>query len=323
MAFFKDQWDSENYPSSEDYLEAKRNGTFNQYKAYIDKPSNAKPDTRRFDSRTSTEAKTKGMGSRHLDPQPKPFGGGMSMPKTGKGSFPFKFIVFLIALVMGFLPALTSILDSVTDKLNLEELLPNGQQVTESVITETAESELPLSKITTALPSDYFVLHSPTDGARESGSAEIDGLGRSALAALNFGTDSGDKPFYDLKLDNAQLKLLEASPFMKSADASMIFDEEGRLVEGASIELVITDLTNDGLKELLLYFTNGVDYPFVEVFYNTGEGPNPFKALEYFGSYEDLNITSEGIMQRIDESGNVYDEIETTPDGVFLLEGGN
>lgn len=322
MSFLSRQWDVENYPSSEDYLDARQRGTVAAHRNYLDKPAGASPDIPRAGT-IPNEPKYRNPGKNSpTTAQPKPFLGSLG-PTVDKKQPPLKIIIFIIALAVSFLPSLSKILDSITDELNLKELLPFEQkEATSGAVLSESSSEIS-THITTSLPFSFFKINSPLSSPSETGFAELDGIESGKISSLSFGIGNQQEPFFNVKLANQEVKLLELSPFKSSEDASKILNPDGTLVEGSSIELVFTDLTGDGLKDALVYYYNGVDYPFVEIFHNTATESEPFKPFEYFESYEKINITTEGILQRIDGSGNIYDEIEVTPDGVFLLEGGD
>jgi hypothetical protein len=318
MPLFKNQWAAKNYPSSEDYLEAQRTGTLGAKGARYNSAAGAEPDVRRVESGNLNELENKGSKvTNRTHPQPKPFIG--SLPKENKkGGTSYKILIFIIAMALSFLPTLSRFLDN----LDLDNLWPSQQGADTSVATSevlTADGSEP-SQITTALPSVYFKILSPLTSSAESGFAELENLVKDKAATLEYGIGEGDKAFITIKTDNLEIPILNNSLFVTSEDSQTIFNESGVLNENASIELVLTDLTNDGLNEALLYFYNGVDYPFVEVFYNTGDPKNLLKPLEYFESYEELNITSKGVIQRMDIDGKVYDEIEITPEGAFIID---
>lgn len=318
MPLFNNQWAVKNYPSSEDYLEAQRTGTLGTKGILYNAAAGAEPDVRRVESGNLNESENKGSKvTKHTHPQPKPFIG--SLPKENKkGATSYKILIFIIAMALSFLPTLSRFLDN----LNLDDLWPFEQGVDTNVATSevaTADGTEP-SQITTALPSAHFKVLSPLTSGSEASFSELEALVKGNSASLEFGIAVGDKAYMTIKTANQEIPLLKNSLFVTSEDAQTIFTADGVLNENASIELVVTDLTNDGLNEALLYFYNGVDYPFVEVFYNTGDPKNLLKPLEYFESYEELNITSKGIIQRMDIDGKVYDEIEITPEGAFLIE---
>ncbi len=318
MPLFNNQWAVKNYPSSEDYLEAQRTGTLGTKGILYNAAAGAEPDVRRVESGNLNEAENKGSKvTKHTHPQPKPFIS--SLPKENKkGGTSYKLLIFIIAMALSFLPTLSKILDN----LDLDNLWPFQQGTDTNVATSevvTADGTEP-SQITTALPSVHFKVLSPLTSSSKASVAELENLVKDKAATLEYGIAEGNKAYITIKTDNQEIPLLKNSLFVTSGDSQTIFNESGVLNENASIELVVTDLTNDGLNEALLYFSNGVDYPFVEVFYNTGDPNNLLKPLEYFESYEELNITSKGVIQRMDIDGKVYDEIEITPEGAFIID---
>lgn len=253
---FDDKWLKENYPSSEDYKEAKRLGNVVKNRSVMNTPASNKPEKPGFDGRGSVQA--------HKDKQKK----AADKPRNLKGVF------FLVAVLMGILPNLSDILDQVTESLNLEALLP--QSVTETVQTDTGTSSLgpDVPHIQVAGVANYY---------------KID-------------ASSGIKPAASPDFT----ELVQSSKFLKTAGADYILNKDGSFQATGSIELVLVDLTNDGTMDALLYFKGQNNGPYIELFYNDG---TTFTPLDYYEVYEKIHITENGVIQRLDMDGNVYDEI--------------
>lgn len=351
MGLFKDRWDSENYPSYEDYLEAKRNGTLDKNRAYVNTPTSSErkaglsspaphvADSRdhSLESQTKTieaklkvaRAETKAADDKRFRDtssqygEPKPFAG--RLPKVpGDKKNQYKGIAILIAILIGVLPTFTRLLDTAADELNLrewfesigsEEATPDIQEGTES--TEAVQLE---SNITTALAADHFSIENPTMTKTSDFSGIVDNIVLSDATNILFGRDTNEIPFLELQLNSGSMFPLGISKFMDTAEHNTYFNEDGTLLDTAYIEFVFTDLTNDGYKELLVYYYSEDAYPTIEVFYNTGSDTETYKALDFFESYTKLNITKEGIIQRLTEEGELYDEIEVTADGIYAVE---
>lgn len=351
MGLFRDRWDSENYPSYEDYLEAKRNGTLDKNRAYVNTPTSSErkanlssPAPRVAESKdhslesqtASIEAKTRAASvitkaadaKRFRDTssqygEPKPFAGRLpNVPGDKKKQF--KGIAILIAILIGVLPSFTKLLDTISEDLNLGAWIESlgSQEISPDMQTETATAEAVeiISNITTALPADHFVIDNPTGAEKSNFSGIVENIILEDATTILFGRDANEIPFLELQLDSGSLFPLANSKFMNAVEHNTYFNEAGTLLDTAYIEFVFTDLTNDGYKELLIYYYSEDAYPAIEVFYNTGSDTETYKALDFFESYTNLNITSEGIIQRLTVEGELYDEIEVTADGVYPVK---
>lgn len=319
MPLFKNQWDSENYPSHQDYLEAKKNGTLKVQRNYIDPSLSAEPDQSRYDSeqqahrhstrdsgKTSSQKKVQAYG------QPKPFSQG-TLKETPKKSR-IKGLLFLLIFLFGLLPTAIELLNNVTGFEDLKNFF-SSTSVEESSTTETAAVE---SFISIANESNHYILLQGDKSSPEPADLP-DLISGSNTTFASYSNDEG-APVLDLTVDDQVFSLLSLSFFLQDPDAVRVFDEKGNLTEGSRIESVFTDMTQDGRPDLLLYYYNGVDYPYVEVFYNTGDATAPFTAIDYFESYETVNITTDGNIQRIDAEGNLYDEIQVSQTALTILE---
>lgn len=321
MPLFRNQWDSENYPSYQDYLEAKKNGTLKVNKKYLDPSLSANPDQSRYEAeqqehrhstrdsgKTSAQKKVASYG------QPKPFTQGkLTEKKSGKSA---RGVFFLIALIVGFAPTVIELIKEATPVTSIESAI-------ESFIGETAgtkEADLPFeSKITTALPSDY--LYVMAGDVRDNPGISISGITKEPLTA-KMGNFEGGSPYLDLYSGEDTTQgyfALDLSAFRQDPEADKFFTDKGALKEGARIEALFTDLSRDGITDLLVYYNNGTDYPYVEVYLGLDNSEQPLAPLDYFESYETINITDQGNIQRIDENGNVYDEIEVSAEGLNVI----
>ncbi len=352
MGLFRDRWDSENYPSYEDYMEAKRNGTLNKNRQYINTPTSSERKANlsspaphvadekyhTLESQTaSIEAKTRAAdvetkaadAKRFRDTsskygEAKPFIG--RLPKIeGDKKKNFKAIAIIIALVVGILPSFSKILDSIAEDPNVSQWIESlsGEKTKDTLGTETtvaAEEILFESNITTALPADHFKLSNELFKKGSVSIGEIENVVLGNTTTFSYGLDASAIPYLKLNFKEGITYLFSNSNFMKSTEKLGFFNEDGTLMDTSYIEFVFTDLTNDGYSELLVYYYSDTANPYVEVFYNTGSETGTYKPLDYFESYVTLNITEEGIIQRIDDAGEIYDEIEITADGVYLIE---
>lgn len=345
MGLFTKKWDSENYPSYEDYMDAKRNGSLNKNRQYINvqasqdksatRMSTAQQVSQAGDSKSlesqmqQIEAKTiaaqvltkaadakryRDTSSQYGDS--KPFASTTpTLPDKKKGSFRLLFI--LITLIIAILPVFSNLLDQITDTFKATEVTEEAT----SVETETVQSETPaVSNILTALPADHFRINSGVAAEEASTTAILDGIYPSETTSLSYGLTTANAPFLKLVLQDGEYSILDNSPFLKSTESGNFIGSDGKLLEECYVEFAFTDLTNDGLKEVLVYYYSEAVYPYVEVFYNTGSDVATYKPLNYFESYISLNITNEGIIQRVAEDGSIFDEILVTADGCTILE---
>lgn len=324
MSLFKNQWDSENYPSYQDYLEAKKNGTLKVQRNYIDPSLSAEPDQSRYNSeqqahRHSTKDSGKTSTQKKVQPygQPKPFTQGTLKEKPQKSKL--KGIIFLLVFLFGLLPSAIEFLGNVTGFEDIESFFDNIQveesSTNDSSVTETAAASSFISIVNEA---DHYILLQGDKASTEP--ISMDGLIPGAITTFeSYQSDEG-APYLDLTVNGQTFALLDLSLFLQDPDASRVIDDQGSLVEGSRIESVFTDMNRDGRSDLLLYYYNGVDYPYVEVLYNTGNASEPFTVVDYFESYEHINITAEGNIQRIDGEGKLYDEIKVYPDSLNVLE---
>lgn len=349
MGLFRDRWDSENYPSYEDYMDAKRNGTLKKYRQMGSTPSNSEkkanmsadspysvePRQSSLESQTATiEAKSQAARDdrqksdakryRNTDAKygdSKPFASRLPNVQLDKKK-QFKGLAILIAIVIGILPSFSKLMDSISNEINpakwVESL--NNETAVNEPSTATTEAVALTSNITTALPADHFVIKPATADIISDYSGIIDKVASGDVTSMRYGRTSENLPFVELQLKSGNVFPLSDSELMSGPEKSGYFNQDGTLLDTAYIELVFTNLTDDGLKELLVYYYGEEVNAAVEIFYNTGNEAQPYKVLNFFESYKTLNITDKGILQRIDDSGQLYDEIEVTEDGVYLVE---
>lgn len=298
---FSDKWDSENYPSSEDYNEAKKMGTVARNRSFMDKPASGVPDRRRFDGRTSTQTTQDNKKT--------------SKTNTTLTPRNLKLIFVIIMLIAGVLPNLSNVLDQVTDAL-----FPK-QQTETTVPTEDAiyDTALPTYLQVTGT-SDYFTVDTAATETATLDPVEIENLSNDEKIFILAGMPNKNQPILTLSDAKERFDLIESSHFKTSDEGVEIFNSDGTVKEGSRIEVIFVDMTNDGLKEALVYYTTPSDIHYAEVFYNGGEGISTFSSLDYFELYTDLRITEKGTIQRLNNDGSVYDEIEVTSDGLYLVE---
>ena len=352
MGLFRDRWDSENYPSYEDYMEAKRNGTLNKNRQYINTPTSserkanlsspaphvAEEKYHSLESQTaSIEAKSRAAkaegntadAKRFRDTsskygEPKPFVG--RLPNVvGDKKKQFKALAIIIALVVGILPSFSKILDSISEDPNVSQWIDSlgskETQETSSVEATAAAEDFTIeTNVATTLPADYFKISNRFFKQGSLSIGEIENVVLGGTTTFSFGLDASAIPYLKLNFKEGIQYIFTDSNFMKSTEKLAFFNEDGTLMDDAYIEFIFTDLTNDGYSELLVYYYSEATNPYVEVFYNTGSESNTYKPLDFFESYVTLNITEEGIIQRFDDAGKLYDEIEVTADGVYLVE---
>ncbi len=256
--------------------------------------------------------------------EPKPFVG--RLPKVqGDKKSSFKIILFLIVLIVSILPTFSKLLDSASNELHLKEWFNanSSQETIDPTLSEETATTAAVditSNITTELAADSFIISNPSEEETSDYSGIVENIITKDLTNIHFGRDANEVPFLELKLNNGSQFPLTLSKFMNETEYSTYFNDDGTFLDTTHIEFVFTDLTNDGFKELLVYYYTDDAYPTVEVFYNTGNDVTPYKALDFFESYTKLNITSEGIIQRLTDEGGIYDEIQVTSEGVYKVE---
>lgn len=352
MGLFRDRWDSENYPSYEDYLDAKRNGTLRTNRAYVNTPTSSErkanlssPAPHVADSKDhSLESQTKAIeakvkvardetrvadAKRFRDTsskygEPKPFASRIPNVQIDKKK-QFKGLIILLAIVLGILPSFSKMLDALSDEVNPKKWFESfkSQTTNETLTAEstaTTEAIEIQSYVTTALAADHFRLSNEMPLIDASYPLEVKDIQLNETSTVDYGTTSEGSPYFEVLLNNIHESPLSFSSFSSTTDASTFFNSDGTLKENAYIELVFTDLTNDGYKEIVAYYSNDASNPYVEVFYNTQNKESTFESLGYFESYKNLNITEEGVLQLITDTGELYDEITVTAEGLQKIE---
>lgn len=97
-------------------------------------------------------------------------------------------------------------------------------------------------------------------------------------------------------------------------------DADQKILNDTYIDYAFPDFDQDGDADVILYMGNGTDYPIVEVFLNLLDENLGFSPVGYFESYPATNLTSDGLIQRIDDNNTIYDQIIVDKDGIRLLD---
>lgn len=349
MGLFRDRWDSENYPSYEDYMDAKRSGTLKKYSQLGNTQSSSEKKARMStDSPYSKEARQGSLESqmatleaksqaardenkkadakryRNTDAKygtPKPFTGKLPNVQMDKKK-QFKGLAVLIAIVIGILPSFSKLLDSLSEDIGISEWINSieNSEPTGSTDEATAEAVEHNQYLTTALPADFLSIRKGLIPSQGQSTSVVQDILKGKSSTIQWGVAADDKPYLDISTEGVNQSPLQFSNFIGSAESTEFFNEDGSLKSDAYMDIVLTDLTNDGYKDIIVYYGNDTVNPFIEVYYNTQNGSEIFKALEPFESYKTLNVTDKGIIQRIDDDGKIYDECEVTSEGVYVVE---
>jgi hypothetical protein len=289
MPFFKDQWDSENYPSSEDYSEAKHNGTVAKDRHIIDAKSSSQPKERRFDDRTSTQAKNEKLLSEKNNPKK------------------LKAIFFTILIIVGIILKLSGFISDIASNVNIEE---TSSAIEPPKVTkpESVLSKLSVSHIEVANLADYFKIKNDGSDFSLADPATVYSMNEFETNLLLSVSDK-NQPRLTLVSNNESVDFFDISEFKNTNEGDFIFKPDGSLMRGVEIELVLTDLTNDAVKDAIVYYTTESNSNYIEVFYNGGTGMSSIRSYGWYEVFRDIVITDTGIIQRVDQDGNLYDEI--------------
>lgn len=276
-------WDPDIYPSSLDYEEALKSGKhFNN----VNKEINSK--------KRIYDAQNKNFPSPTI-----------SVPTFNKkGSLR----AVIIALVI-----LGSLLSSVVEiaKPIIKDFFRDDSQ------TPVVALESGTSQLTSDVGLPVYRISSSNDAIKEllvpSGDSTLSVSSGINTESAPYLVVSGSEQTFDLfAISSAILDKEYMAPFLS---------EESKLMDSTYIDYAFPDFDQDGDVDVIVYIGNDSDYPIVEVFINQVNEKLGFSEMGYFESYPVTNISSTGLIQRIDDNNAIYDEIIVDQDGLRILDG--
>lgn len=275
-------WDPDLYPSSLDYEEALKSGK--HFKNITKEISSQK---RIFDAQ---------HGSKTIEQKPIVF-------RKPKGSL--RAIVVALVIIGSIISPLVEVA-----KPAIKEFL-NGKS--DSVTTvETVKS----SELTSDVEMSVYRISASTDAIKN-----LQIPNNSSLMNISSGINSESMPYLVVSENNQTFDLMAISSSIEDSESMAPFlNDTKELLDGVFIDYAFPDLDQDGNADVLMYLGKEGEYPIIEVFLNQTNEQLGFTSMGYFESFPHTNITSTGLIQRIDDNEAIYDEIIVDLDGVRILE---
>lgn len=276
-------WDPDIYPSSLDYEEALKSGKhFNN----VSKEMNSKKriydaQNKNFPSPTISIPNTKKMGG-------------------------LKSIIVILVIISSVFPAIIELAKPI-----IKDFFRDDSQ-TSIIALESGTSQL-----TSDAGLPVYRISSSNDAIKDlnvpSGDTTLNVSSGINTEMSPYLVVSGSEQTFDLfAISSAILDQAYMAPFL---------DEDYKLKDSTYIDYAFPDLDQDGDADVIIYVSNDSDYPIVEVFLNQVDENLGFNAMGYFESYPVTNISSTGLIQRIDDNNAIYDEIIVDQDGLRILGG--
>lgn len=274
-------WDPDIYPSSLDYEEALKSGKHlnNVSKEVLSKKRINDAHNKGFPSPTITASMPKSKGGLK----------GLLIALVIAGSLLSSLVEFAKPVIKDFFNG-----DEPTSTVSLE---PGTSQL-------TSDAGLPVYRIIT-------------------GDKNIENLGipsKDTMLDIASGISADNYPYLVVSGLEQTIDLFAISSAIHDEEyMANYLDADQKLLASTYIDYSFPDFDQDGDADVILYMGNDSDYPIVEVFLNQLDENLGFASMGYFESYPVTNLTSDGLIQRIDDN-TLYDQIIVDKNGLRILD---